>query len=323
MSRIYISSTYSDLKEARGAVAGALRKLTYDVVAMEDYSASDERPLDRCLADVAACDIYVGILAWRYGYVPPGRTKSITELEFREADRLQRPTLFFLLHEDAPWPRSKIDRDHLPIEALRAEVSRDFLVGFFETTDQLSALVATAVTKIEGKRTSRAAATHYLRTPKLGLEVWQDGTRNPLLRADAGVIRVPMTQAPFELRIPDVGEEDHVKIASSFDKSIFAQVEGTALRENITFFRPGTGMADTVYGSGQLWLSDEAHMYLNWGGRLMPRDQGGGVVLFHSVQGAGGDGLPRDQDVHLIVHVVQKGSVQVTPYNTERLILQF
>jgi hypothetical protein len=38
--------------------------------AMEDYVAADDRPVDRCLADVAACTVYVGIIAWRYGYVP-------------------------------------------------------------------------------------------------------------------------------------------------------------------------------------------------------------------------------------------------------------
>ena len=323
MARIYVSSTYSDLNEARDAVVRALRRLKHDVVAMEDYAASDERPLDRCLADVADCDIYVGILAWRYGYIPPNQTQSITELEFREANRLDKPTLFFLLHEDAPWPRSRIDRDEAPIEALRAEVSRDLLVSFFKNTDELSALVTTAVTNVERKRTARASATHFLRTPKLGLEVWQDDKRNPLLRADAGKIRVPMKPVPFELRIPGVTAEDHVKIAASYDESIFTQVENTVERDEVTFFRGGTGMADTGYGSGELWLSDEAHMYLDWGGRLMPHEQGGGVVLFHSIGEPGEADLPRGRSVYMVVHLAKPGTTQVTPYDTERLILEF
>ena len=48
----------------------ALRELGHDVVAMEDYVASDQRPLAKCLADVAACDLYVGIFAHRYGHIP-------------------------------------------------------------------------------------------------------------------------------------------------------------------------------------------------------------------------------------------------------------
>ncbi len=47
--------------------------------------ATDQRPLDKCLSDVAECDIYVGILAWRYGYIPPSQERSITALEYRQA----------------------------------------------------------------------------------------------------------------------------------------------------------------------------------------------------------------------------------------------
>ena len=38
---------------------------------MEDYVATDRRTVDKCLADVAGADIYVGLFAFRYGYVPP------------------------------------------------------------------------------------------------------------------------------------------------------------------------------------------------------------------------------------------------------------
>ena len=94
MSRIYVSSTFSDLQDQREAVYRALRRLGHDVVAMEDYVASDQRPLDRCLDDVASSDVYIGIVAWRYGYVPPTGNPdrlSITELEYRHAVRLNIP----------------------------------------------------------------------------------------------------------------------------------------------------------------------------------------------------------------------------------------
>jgi hypothetical protein len=67
MTKIYISLTYEDLKEYREAAGHALRRLDHHVVGMEDYVAADERPLDKCLKDVAACDVYVGIFAFRYG----------------------------------------------------------------------------------------------------------------------------------------------------------------------------------------------------------------------------------------------------------------
>lgn len=54
---------------------------------MEDYLASDERRLERCLADVRAGNVYAGLFAWRYGFAPPGNDKSITQLEYEAPGR--------------------------------------------------------------------------------------------------------------------------------------------------------------------------------------------------------------------------------------------
>jgi hypothetical protein len=61
VTTIYLSSTYEDLKEYREVVYKALRKSGYDFIAMEDYVATDQRPVDKCLEDVRKANIYVGI----------------------------------------------------------------------------------------------------------------------------------------------------------------------------------------------------------------------------------------------------------------------
>lgn len=147
MARVYVSSTFSDLEACRKAVRRVLRRLGHVDMAMEYYTAGDQRPLDRCERDAAECDLYVGIFAWRYGYMPPGREQSITELEFRAAGEAGKERLCFLLHEDAPWPRSLMDRDADRIEALRAEIQRDFLIDFFTDAKDLAAMVGTAVAR--------------------------------------------------------------------------------------------------------------------------------------------------------------------------------
>jgi len=79
---------------------------------MEDYVATDARPLQKCLQDVRRADVYVGIFAWRYGYVPMEdnpEKKSITELELNEADRLGKPRLIFLLKGTGAWPANMMD----------------------------------------------------------------------------------------------------------------------------------------------------------------------------------------------------------------------
>ena len=147
MTKVYVSATFRDLEECRAAVKLALRRLRVEDVAMESYVAEDRRPVERCLEDVADCDLYVGIFAWRYGFVPPGYDQSITELEYRQAETLGKPCLIFLLDEEAPWPRVHIDRgdDAERIETLRSELVIRHMCSTFTGPGDLAALVTAAV----------------------------------------------------------------------------------------------------------------------------------------------------------------------------------
>jgi hypothetical protein len=156
VARIYVSSTYGDLKKHREQVYRALRELGHDAVAMEDYVATDQRPLAKCLADIATCQLYVGIFAHRYGYVPdqdnPER-RSITELEYRHAEALGIPRLVFLLDEAAPWQLAWVDTvtgdgdRGTRIQRLREELGRDRLASFFSSPEELARKVSNAVTR--------------------------------------------------------------------------------------------------------------------------------------------------------------------------------
>lgn len=151
---IYISSTFADLEKHRERVYKELRTLRHNVVAMEDYVAADKRPLEQCLEDVRAADVYIGIFAWRYGYVPADdnrKKKSITELELREAERLGKPCLIFVVKSTAPWPPDMMDvttgenEGGARIRGLRDSLQKERLVGLFETADELATKVLSAV----------------------------------------------------------------------------------------------------------------------------------------------------------------------------------
>src|SRR4051812_43213272 len=157
MSLVYISSTFEDLRAERQAAYQGVRRLRHDAIAMEDYVAADQRPLDRCLADVRRSDIYVGLLGWRYGYVPAGRTRSITELEFREAVKAKKPCLLFL-QDSSVKPRAVNRDDRAHIERLRASVGRKYLASFFTTSDDLAAKVTAAVANAFGEVTEAIGA---------------------------------------------------------------------------------------------------------------------------------------------------------------------
>jgi hypothetical protein len=153
MARIYLSSTYNDLKEYREVVYRTLRQLAHDAVAMEDYVASDTRPLDKCLQDVATSDLYIGIFAFQYGYIPDHDNpahKSITELEYRKAGLIGVPRLVFLVKDGAAWPTTFVDALNSGdggrrIADLRNELKKEHLDSFFESIDELARKVSVAV----------------------------------------------------------------------------------------------------------------------------------------------------------------------------------
>src|SRR5262245_12681678 len=157
MTTIYLSSTYEDLKEYRRVVYEALLKSGYQVNAMEDYTAADQRPVDRCLKDVEAADIYLGIFGFFYGYIPPGDQNpsglSITEIELRHAESLQKPCLIFLLNESTRWPPELIDSVSSSdkgerIKKLREYLSTQMAVSYVSFPDELALLLPAAVKEV-------------------------------------------------------------------------------------------------------------------------------------------------------------------------------
>ena len=211
MARIYVSSSFSDLADYRKGVSQAIRRLGYEDVAMEYYTAGDMRPLDRCLADVASSDVYVGIFAFRYGYIPeagnPGQL-SITELEYRHALDTGKACLVFLA-SDTSWPIAKVEIAAIHrINALRDELLRRHVVNMFENADELARKVNEAVigwekeTGLIGKRepadwrSYREAVSNWHRWVRLqviaGASKERDPIRIPLdrgLRATVGSLR--------------------------------------------------------------------------------------------------------------------------------------
>src|ERR1700741_3314245 len=131
MKKIYISSTFNDLRDHREAVTHALRQMGYDARCMEDYVATDQRTDARCREDVTSCDFFTGIIAQRYGWIPPGQDRSITEIEYLQARGQGERTrcLMFLLDENAPWPQRWIDALQSPEAARKLAAFRASLNG--------------------------------------------------------------------------------------------------------------------------------------------------------------------------------------------------
>jgi len=232
MARVYVSSTFSDLEDYRKEVSLALRRLGHEDVAMEYYVAEDIRPLDRCLRDVGSCDIYVGVFAWRYGYVPKEgnpEQRSITELEYRKALAAGKTCLIFVLSEKAPWPMTKIEIAAFEqITKLRQELlgSERHMVSIFENSDELARKVNEAVYKWEntsgmtGKRQPtnwdayRQAVINKHQWVRLQVIAGASRSREPL--------RIPLTEV-FEPQLIAVGASgtDVPDEVRKYQKSIY------------------------------------------------------------------------------------------------------
>src|SRR4030095_2209364 len=68
--RIFVSSSFEDLREHRAGAIRVLRQLGHEVLAMEDMIAGTAAPLPKVIEMVDRSEAYVGVFAWRYGYVP-------------------------------------------------------------------------------------------------------------------------------------------------------------------------------------------------------------------------------------------------------------
>lgn len=90
--RVFISSTFLDNARRRKVVEDAVLAAGMVPVGMERFAAESRPAPELCVKLAREADLVVSILAWRYGWVPEGKDKSITELEYDAAR--QRLTFF-------------------------------------------------------------------------------------------------------------------------------------------------------------------------------------------------------------------------------------
>ena len=108
--RVFLSSTFTDLADYRAAVQWGLRQLGAVDVSMENFGARNEQPVDECVRIVRQdSDLFVGVYAHKYGYVPDGTDVSISELEYKAASEASLPRFIYLVNEQQPWPPLQID----------------------------------------------------------------------------------------------------------------------------------------------------------------------------------------------------------------------
>ena len=132
--KVFVSSTYRDNIERRKIVQKAITSAGMIWYGMEVFSASTRPTAEECIRYVREADVFVGIIAWRYGWEPNG-LKSITEMEYDAAQE----RLMFQLDPSIPVNPDR-DFDSGPdkwikqgkLEAFKKRFAADQLPTLFE-----------------------------------------------------------------------------------------------------------------------------------------------------------------------------------------------
>ena len=89
--QIFVSSTFSDLRDERQAAVEAILKAGHIPAGMELFTAGSESQLQVIRRWIEDSDVYLLILGGRYGSIEPKSQLSYTEVEFDYARSLDKP----------------------------------------------------------------------------------------------------------------------------------------------------------------------------------------------------------------------------------------
>jgi hypothetical protein len=162
-----------------------------------------------------------------------------------------------------------------------------------------------------------------MRTPELGLEFWQRDQKNLMFatQGEKPINRVLLKRAPFEMRCPH--SEGDIQICAWSDASIFDAISPGKKISEIPYFVPGTGMADTEFGSPVLRLSNISHNYISGSRRRVISNQQDSIFFSSMREVQNGATLTNWPTVYLVVFVNLNQDHVIDPHEYECLILDF
>lgn len=147
--QVFVSSTYSDLKEERQCVMQALMEMDCIPAGMELFPAADDEQWEFIKRVIDDCDYYVLIIGGRYGSITREGI-SYTEKEYGYAKERGLKVLAFIHEnpEEIALGKSDVEPDlRASLEKFRSEVSTGRLVKFWSTAKELPGLVSLSLNK--------------------------------------------------------------------------------------------------------------------------------------------------------------------------------
>lgn len=120
-----ISSTQKDLQPERDAIDRYIISAGFEPLRSETHAAMGLSSEEVCMRMAEECHLYIGILGFRYGYIPKDSDVSVTEMEYRKARAISPgKILIYMKYTDDD---SCIDDEQ---KRFRTDVE-DFRLGYF------------------------------------------------------------------------------------------------------------------------------------------------------------------------------------------------
>ncbi|HJQ25665.1 MAG TPA: DUF4062 domain-containing protein [Blastocatellia bacterium] len=159
--KVMISGTAHDLPHHREEVRDACLRQGMFPLMMEHRPAADAGAIEKSLHMVDEADIYLGVFAHRYGYVPKGYDISITEMEYNRAVERGIPRLIFLMDDDHPIKAGDVEKGEggVKLERLKERLKAERVVNFFKSPEDLRAHV---INTLSQHRQPDQTAFHYV-----------------------------------------------------------------------------------------------------------------------------------------------------------------
>jgi tetratricopeptide (TPR) repeat protein len=131
-----IHSTVRDLPEQREKVRDACLRQGVMPSMMEYWPAIDADGVTASLKKVDDAEIYIGVFAHRYGYVPKGHEASVTEMEYDRAVKRGIPRLIFLIDKEHPLKIAQVEIEAADkLQKLKERLKQERTVAFFKSPD--------------------------------------------------------------------------------------------------------------------------------------------------------------------------------------------
>jgi hypothetical protein len=258
---IFVGSTFEDLKDYRRAVRDALAQLETIVRGMEYFGSKPGSPVEECLAAVRSCKVYIGVFGMRYGTIPEGHERSMTHLEYDEAQSCGLPSLIYIIDEETQpiLPRYVETGDGATaLRSLKEQLRRRHVISTFTSPDDLARRVLHDVpevlrgmgTKVEGELPDKesddtaAVLDKFALVPKLlrGREVTIEFEIHDFKSVDVDECEA--------LRLdPGATVRDYAKLSNGKYLYVYASGE---VAEHVLDIPKGTGIRAivvTVYGT--------------------------------------------------------------------------